>query len=106
MFGKKTWLLKVRNAALEERNAALVRELDRARHDYEVLNIDFKRLVETLGNQQGGRPLQRLDFELDPYREDNKLPDQWMSPESGEALDIQAIETTLSPEELIPDGNG
>jgi hypothetical protein len=89
-------------AKVLEVELALTKEaLERVREDYAGLKADYARLIDQMGNLVGGRPLQKTDWELDPYAENAKLPDEWLSPGPNElAIDIAPIEEKLGSEDL------
>jgi hypothetical protein len=77
------------------RLAATLRERDRQleiqRHDYELLLADYRALVATVGNM-ATRPIGGPLFEdADPWKEDAKQPDVWVTPQEGEAVDFETL---------------
>jgi hypothetical protein len=84
-------------AVLQAELAAERRAHERLRLEYDTLYADFKRIVMTMGSTIGGRPLQQVDFERDPYAENDKLPDEWMTPAADEIPNVRDIEEALTP---------
>jgi hypothetical protein len=91
MFGQKA-ILRIEIAALKNAN-------ERLQHDYDNLRADYSRLVDQLGSVALGKSLQgKWDLgNADPYTEDSKQPDVYLTPAEEEILDMRKIE-----EELIP----
>lgn len=115
MFGRKTRLLlqeaQIALALAQAHNASQEREYERLLLDYDAMKVDYRRLVEIVGNVNMGRALSRPDFELDPYKENEKMPDEWMSPDPDDLIkhETELIERAMeaaSQQDLTPDGNG
>jgi hypothetical protein len=89
MFGQKA-VLRAEIASLKNAN-------ERLQHDYDNLRADYSRLVDQLGSVALGKSLQgKWDLgSADPYEENKKSPDVWMSPEDGELVDAKQIEEAL-----------
>jgi len=89
--GKTAEVLEVELAA--ERTAH-----ERLRHEYELLQADFRRVIDQMGNMLGGRPVTALELENDPYKEVDKLPDEWMTPGPDEVPDVRNLEDEMEPQ--------
>src|SRR5205809_2686815 len=85
-------------SALEVELAAERTAHERLRHEYELLQADFRRVIDQMGNMLGGRPVTALELENDPYKENDKLADEWMTPGPEDIPDIRSVEEELTPE--------
>jgi len=72
---------------------------ERLRHEYELLQADYRRVIDQMGNMLGGRKVTALELENDPYAENKKLPDEWVSPGLDEIADIAPISDALQRSE-------
>ena len=89
--GKTVEVLEVELAA--ERTAH-----ERLRHEHELLQVDFRRVIDQMGNMLAGRPVTALELESDPYKENDKLPDEWMTPGPDEVPDVRNLEDEMEPQ--------
>ena len=84
-------------SALEVELAAERTAHERLRHEYELLQADFRRVIDQMGNMLGGRPVTALELENDPYKENAKLPDEWMTPGPDEVPNVRNLEDNMEP---------
>ncbi len=77
----------------------LENEINRLRDENSLLKSDYARLVEHVSNIAMGKALQpKWDLgNQDPYAEDTKLKDEWMTPGEEELPDIRKVEEELTP---------
>lgn len=86
MFGHKARRIAELEAVLRERD----RQLELLRHDYEMLRADYTAVVTVVGGI-AVRPRTKTLFDDDPFQEDKKQPDQWLSPGEDEAVDAESV---------------
>src|SRR3989442_1692632 len=94
---KKPWESKSREALAVELAAERTAH-ERLRHEYELLQVDFRRVIDQMGNMLGGRPVTALELENDPYKEIDKLPSEWMTPGPEEVPDVRNLEDNMEPQ--------
>lgn len=75
----------VERAAWERERDRLQQELDDGRRQYDAI-------VHLLAVRPANA---RTLFEEDPYRERPDLPDQWLTPEPGDVVNVEALEHEL-----------
>jgi len=71
---------------------------ERLREEFELLRSDYRKVIDQMGNMLGGRKVTALELENDPYAENLKLPDEWMTPGPDEVPDVRNIEDTMEPQ--------
>jgi hypothetical protein len=90
MWGARLQEIVTENAVLKERVGRLEEAHDR-------LLVDYKRLVDLLGQAAFTKgTTAKFELDSDPYKEDDKAPDNWLSPGEDEIPDVRSVEERLT----------
>lgn len=90
MWGARLQAILTENAVLKERAGRLEEAHDR-------LLVDYKRMVDLLGAAAFTKGTQaKFELDSDPYKEDDKAPDQWLTPGEEETPDVRIVEERLT----------
>jgi hypothetical protein len=88
-----------RFAVAQAEIASLKNILERTEHERDQLRMDYSRLVDMLGNVALVRGTQaKFEIDTDPYKEDDKQPNTWLTPGEEEWPATQRIEEAMSPD--------
>lgn len=73
--------------------------IEKIEHERDQLKSDYRRLVDLIGQAAFIRGTQaKFELDVDPYKEDSKQPDTWLTPGEEEIPAARAIEDVLSPD--------
>lgn len=101
MFGWKSKRVVELEATLRERD----RQFEILRNDYDQLRADYTALTAVVSNM-AQRPLgNKALMDQDIYREDDKQPDSWVSPDEGEIFDPEELLDKISEAQVGSEGN-
>ena len=90
MWGERLAKLRTEHALYKER-------CERLESDNDRLLVDYRKLVDLLGAAAFTKGTQaKFELDIDPYAENDKLPDSWLTPGEDEIPAVQDIAERLT----------